>query len=1361
MALKKPSDFFQESDAIVEIPQTPQVVQEFVVSSSITETFEKFKDNIEKLDALNETVESFSEQLSNKVNKAELENAMMSQLMLLDENFKTFKKQIRGVNKKDLSEIYQAIEELVNYIEEELPKYKKSITSNELKVGTMFSNFKEELQEDVSNIKDELADKVSIIEENIIETNKQVQEAYDTIKETSDTYNKLFETVEHKVLNEERIIKDYSSLIENLQSEIEEFKNYIKEESNKSIDSLNSLIEEKVSSVEEDVNKKLNQLNNLKESLDEEITSIKTDVVVNEKHLKKIENYIQENHKELVEIREEVLSEIQKLSIGNLETDILKLQKKIDFIKETYSQINTEEVVKEVLKEGLLNEPPSTKNSDPLTPLDKNYVTLDQLQQHYKLFINRIQQQLSTLGGGGETRLEFLDDVDRTSAKVDGRFLKYDASSGKWVGATGGGGGGSQTLDQTLGLGNTSSLGMSVGISTFNNVIVGGATTDLLVNGNARITGNLNVGNLNSSGVITATTFVGNLSGIATNATYATSAGIATYATSAGIATALQNPRTFQITGDIVSTSVSFDGTGNVSLAATIQPNSVGLGTNTTGDYVQSISGTSNQITITNGTGEGSTPIVSIPNQFTTPQDATITRDLQVNRNLNVNGNITIGGTSATLFTTELKVADPDIVLGIRTDSNNNDVSTDNTANHGGVAIASTEGNPLVQLYIAGIETTPATYKKFMWFKQGTFTGLGTDAWLSNYAIGIGSTQFPSGTRLAVGNVQFNQNDLSVVRNINSSGIVTATTFVPSSGYIKAPDGTNSFYIYSGTGDVAFQGKINTSQINSASGYKALDFGTTTTPSVNITNSLNVGSGLSVVGVSTLGITTFTGRVSFGTSAFFGDNTNLNFGNSNNLQLYYNGANSIVGASGGLIVSGSSITYSSDAHSIQNAANTRTFANFAPSGTTFYINNNTKLQIVGTGITVTGTTFTNDLSVSGVTTSTGGFVGNLTGNASSATYATSAGIATYAGTAGIATYASTAGIATVSQGLTGTPNINVGIATATSYNGSGTNLTGIVTSIVAGNNITISGSTGQVTINSTASGSQWQTTSVGINTLSNVGIGTTNPTESLSVLGKIQIQQKPDSTSRLIFRGVPGTPYRWNIDNDASNLFRIFREDDATSANGVVAVSISTTGTLTATKFSGDGSLLTGIVASGSGVVVQNQGSTVGTAGTINFSTNLTASFASGTATVSLSNNPTISGILTADQVYTSNNGNGTNIRIGDDLWIGDINVANTTRFSGAQNSDRAFIVFGNSDAVALGRTGTGPLYYGGNFTSAGIVSATSYSGSGTNLTGIVTSIVAGNNITISGSSGQVTINSTASGGGTASIDILEAMLFV
>ena len=54
-------------------------------------------------------------------------------------------------------------------------------------------------------------------------------------------------------------------------------------------------------------------------------------------------------------------------------------------------------------------------------------------------------------------------------------------------------------------------------------------------------------------------------------------------------ATALATGRTIGMTGDVVWTSASFDGSGNVTGTATIQANSVALGTDTTGNYVESV----------------------------------------------------------------------------------------------------------------------------------------------------------------------------------------------------------------------------------------------------------------------------------------------------------------------------------------------------------------------------------------------------------------------------------------------------------------------------------------------------------------------------------------------------------------------------------------------------------------------------------------------------------------------------------------------------------------------------------------------------------------------------------------------------
>ena len=116
------------------------------------------------------------------------------------------------------------------------------------------------------------------------------------------------------------------------------------------------------------------------------------------------------------------------------------LTEKIDDIEEIKEEIK-EEVHQETpsLVErslGLLSEPSEVVKTD------QEFATLDDLQAHYRDFLGKIQQQLSTLGGGGETRLEFLDDVDRDTALVDGKYLQYQASTGKFIGADASGGGG-------------------------------------------------------------------------------------------------------------------------------------------------------------------------------------------------------------------------------------------------------------------------------------------------------------------------------------------------------------------------------------------------------------------------------------------------------------------------------------------------------------------------------------------------------------------------------------------------------------------------------------------------------------------------------------------------------------------------------------------------------------------------------------------------------------------------------------------------------------------------------------------------------------------------------------------------------
>ena len=105
-------------------------------------------------------------------------------------------------------------------------------------------------------------------------------------------------------------------------------------------------------------------------------------------------------------------------------------------------------------------------------------------------------------------------------------------------------------------------------------------------------------------------------------------------------------------------------------------------------------------------------------------------------------------------------------------------------------------------------------------------------------------------------------------------------------------------------------------------------------------------------------------------------------------------------------------------------------------------------------------------------------------------------------------------------------------------------------------------------------------------------------------------------------------------------------------------------------------------------------------------------------------------GYFTAPIIASSNNGNGTNFKVGDDIWIGDINLADTLRLTGQQNVNNAYIVFGASDAKKLGRSGTGALTYDGDFSSNGELSSLFSSG---NEGGQVNLALAATNQSLSG----------------------------
>ena len=233
-----------------------------------------------------------------------------------------------------------------------------------------------------------------------------------------------------------------------------------------------------------------------------------------------------------------------------------------------------------------------------------------------------------------------------------------------------------------------------------------------------------------------------------------------------------------------------------------------------------------------------------------------------------------------------------------------------------------------------------------------------------------------------------------------------------------------------------------------------------------------------------------------------------------------------------------------------------------------------------------------------------------------------------------------------------------------------------------------------------------------IDSNNNVGVNSTSPDAKLDVVGVVSATEFYGDGSNLSGITAGATlsagsgSQRVVVTSQTSGSMTAAATDAELTYN-------SGTNTLSASNFIGDGSGLTGIVGSGSGVIVRDSGSLVGTAGTIDFSTNLSVSaISAGIVTVTASGGATLS------------------------AGSGDQRVVVTGQTSGTMTA-------AGTDAELTYNSGTNTL------------SATQFVGGGSGLTDIVTSIVAGTNVTVSNNSGAYTINSSG-GGGISGIDIQD-----
>ena len=450
----------------------------------------EFKETVRDV---NKNVSELVEKELPKYNKLFAETEVRTEEKI-NEVIDSYKKNIEDLNAK-----------VKLFTETEIPKYSNLLIETKLKSEKEVKDLEEEVLSKVNA----LSEKVQFISEGIPEkTSEKIQELKDVadqykeeIDSISKKYQSLYKDFKKREVSENEKLENYSQDIEKYHKRFDFLAETVTEDIVEIQNVLVASNENYHASLKTEVVKFRNKIS-------EQMKGLEMDLTVNEKHIKKQNDNIEG-------IREEIKGVFDKLQLDLLEEKNKELVDKINLIEEKISDFNEKKLLTE--DNPTLPGNPSTNNSgDPLTPLNQKFATLDDLQNHYRTFINRIQQQIATIGGGGAGFIKDLDDVTFDQTTGQGELLIYNGSKWVCIASTAvGGGAASELAENAIGTNLTLSGNLNVtgdivydeanarnwnvsGIATATKLHVGVDTgfynEDLVVNGDARVTGILTIG---------------------------------------------------------------------------------------------------------------------------------------------------------------------------------------------------------------------------------------------------------------------------------------------------------------------------------------------------------------------------------------------------------------------------------------------------------------------------------------------------------------------------------------------------------------------------------------------------------------------------------------------------------------------------------------------------------------------------------------------------------------------------------------------------------------------------------------------------------------------------------------------------
>ena len=423
-----------------DIPEIPEIKYYDNELEVLVQRIEEIQGNIPEVKYYDKEVEAICEEIDSvKYNIANLPEV------------KYYDEQLSGLEKKlvDLKESIpevkyyegdiQSLDEKIDKVRSEIPNFPKWVNQvNEVPdfswIGKTFSVIDDDFVKVGDNIKDlrdrfdaDFQDLSESLDTKDFEQRVNLDEVKKDIKETKERIFKELKEAAIKIWSQHDMFKDDDrKLKKQIFSKLNETKQKIEKQ----------ILDSRTKSYQEN-----KELSNYFNGLQKEISNLP--------EVKYYDTPIRELKKGLSKLDEKVDSKLQDTTFN-----ISELYKIVDKLKETQKQLD-ESVTDASISEQQIKE------------VTKDFVTVEDLQKNYKLFVQNVQQQMAAWGDGGEVNLQYMDDITGISTNIDaydGMYLKIDTSqsSGKKF----------KFAELNVGAGGTWAVG-DAGIHTTKNVGIG------------------------------------------------------------------------------------------------------------------------------------------------------------------------------------------------------------------------------------------------------------------------------------------------------------------------------------------------------------------------------------------------------------------------------------------------------------------------------------------------------------------------------------------------------------------------------------------------------------------------------------------------------------------------------------------------------------------------------------------------------------------------------------------------------------------------------------------------------------------------------------------------------------------------